>query len=82
MPAPNQMLVDLYHSVHDLLAETQMQPIPMTDPVRMRESIAEHSRIVAAIRTRNAAKAAGEMRTHFVNTAQCAGIALDGGKLG
>ena len=77
---PNQMLVDLYHSVHELLAETQMQPIPMTDPGRMRKSIAEHRRIVTAIRSRNAAKAAGEMRTHIVNTARCAGIVLDGGK--
>jgi len=75
---PNQMLLDLYHSVHDLLAETQMQPIPMTDPSRMQDSIAEHRRIIAAIRSRNAAKAAGEMRNHIANTARCAGIVLEG----
>src|SRR5215204_2911025 len=29
---PNRMLVDLYQSVRDQLTETQMQPIPITEP--------------------------------------------------
>ena len=73
---PNRMLVDLYQSARDLLTETQIQPIPMTDPERMRESIGEHRLIVAALRARNAAKAAAEMQNHIRNTARCAGLDL------
>ena len=36
---PNRMLVDLYHSVRDRLTATQIQPIPVTAPARMRDSI-------------------------------------------
>lgn len=39
---PNQMLQTLYETVQNLLAETQRQPIPRTNPSRMRASIAEH----------------------------------------
>ncbi|WP_411028295.1 DUF4124 domain-containing protein, partial [Salmonella sp. s59311] len=37
-------------TVRDLVTETQRQPIPITDPDRMRNSIAEHRRIIAALR--------------------------------
>lgn len=73
----NAMLVDLYRSVRDQLTETQRQPIPKTAPARMRESIAEHRRIVEALRRRDGAAARRAMEEHIRNTARCAGILLD-----
>ena len=70
------MLVDLYRSVRDQLTETQRQPIPITAPARMSASIAEHRRIIGALRKREAAHATFEMQRHILNTARCAGIDL------
>ena len=71
---PNRMLVDLYHSVREQLTATQIQPIPITAPERMKASISEHRRIVIAFRNRDAEGATREMRGHILNTATCAGI--------
>lgn len=71
---PNRMLVDLYLSARTLISETQMQPIPFTETERMRDSIGEHRRIIAALRARDAALAEREMANHILNTARCAGI--------
>ena len=57
-----------------LISETQMQPIPFTETERMRDSIGEHRRIIAALRARDAALAEREMANHILNTARCAGI--------
>ncbi|WEF24541.1 FCD domain-containing protein [Paracoccus sp. S3-43] len=38
---PNQMLAGLYRAVQQLLTETQRQPIPNTNPDRMRRSIGD-----------------------------------------
>ncbi|MGX8009498.1 FCD domain-containing protein [Mesorhizobium sp. ORM8.1] len=73
---PNRMIVDLYQPVRDKLTETQIQPIPITEPARMRASIAEHRRVTDAPRMRDAAKATREMQNHIRNTARCAGISL------
>ena len=70
----NTMLKALYQTVRDQVTETQRQPIPMTDPERMRQSIAEHRRIIAALRLNDAALARSEMETHIRNTARCAGL--------
>ncbi|MCX8281107.1 FCD domain-containing protein [Phyllobacterium sp. 0TCS1.6C] len=70
----NAMLRALYETVRDQVTETQRQPIPMTDQERMKASIAEHRRIIAALATNNGAKAKFEMETHIRNTAQCAGL--------
>nr|WP_314091771.1 FCD domain-containing protein [uncultured Shinella sp.] len=70
----NAMLRALYQTVRDQLTATQRQPIPITDPARMRESIAEHRRIIAALRANDAAGARLEMETHIRNTARCAGL--------
>jgi GntR family transcriptional repressor for pyruvate dehydrogenase complex len=70
----NTMLKALYQTVRDQVTETQRQPIPMTDPERMRQSIAEHRRIIAALRSNDAALARSEMETHIRNTARCAGL--------
>nr|WP_325262960.1 FCD domain-containing protein [uncultured Rhizobium sp.] len=70
----NTMLKALYQTVRDQVTETQRQPIPMTDPERMRQSIAEHRRIIAALRSNDAALAKSEMETHIRNTARCAGL--------
>lgn len=70
----NTMLKALYQTVRDQVTETQRQPIPMTDPERMRQSIAEHRRIIAALRANDAALAKSEMETHIRNTARCAGL--------
>ncbi len=70
----NAMLRALYHTVRDQLTATQRQPIPITDPARMRESIAEHRRIIAALRANDPTGARLEMETHIRNTARCAGL--------
>ncbi len=71
----NAMLRTLYETMRDQLAETQRQPIPITNPQRMKESIAEHRRIIAALAANDGAAARREMETHIRNTAQCAGLA-------
>lgn len=70
----NQMLQALYRTVRELITETQRQPIPMTDPQRMRDSISEHRRIIDALRANDGARAQSEMETHVRNTARCAGL--------
>ncbi|TDL81361.1 FadR family transcriptional regulator [Palleronia sediminis] len=72
--SPNRLLRRLYYSVHDLLTESQRQPIPNTAQDRMAQSIEEHAAIVAALRARDADRAAMRMRVHIGNTALCAGI--------
>ena len=70
----NAMLKALYQTVRDQLTETQRQPIPITDPERMTHSIAEHRRIIAALRANDAQAARSEMEAHIRNTARCAGL--------
>jgi GntR family transcriptional repressor for pyruvate dehydrogenase complex len=70
----NAMLKALYRTVRDQVTETQRQPIPMTDPERMRHSIAEHRRIIAALRANDGSLARSEMEGHIRNTARCAGL--------
>ena len=70
----NAMMRSLYQIVRDQLTETQRQPIPITDPERMRASIAEHRRIIAALRANDSATSRLEMETHIRNTARCAGL--------
>lgn len=76
----NTMLIALYETVRDQLIETQRQPIPITAPSRMRESIAEHRRIIEALRSGHGAGAKREMKNHILKTAQCAGLELDIGR--
>ena len=73
---PNLMLRTLYDTVQGLLAETQRQPIPGTQPNRMRASLAEHRDVEAAMRARDADAAASAMERHIRNTAECGGIAI------
>lgn len=70
----NAVLRTLYETMRDQLAETQRQPIPITNPERMKESIAEHRRIIAALAANDGVGARREMETHIRNTAQCAGL--------
>ncbi|RYH13525.1 MAG: FadR family transcriptional regulator [Alphaproteobacteria bacterium] len=70
----NSMLRALYQTVRDQITETQRQPIPMTDPERMRDSIAEHRRVIEALRANDANQARIEMESHIRNTARCAGL--------
>ncbi len=71
---PNRVLRDLYASIHALLTETQRQPLPTTASERMAELIAEHFRIVAALRDRDGEAASAEMRAHITRTAASAEI--------
>ena len=71
----NAMLRALYQTVRDQITETQRQPIPMTDPERMRDSIAEHRRVINALKANDANQARLEMEGHIRNTARCAGLA-------
>lgn len=70
----NTMLKALYQTVRDQVTETQRQPIPITDPERMRQSIAEHRRIIAALKANDGVSARSEMEAHIRNTARCAGL--------
>ncbi|MCV3768925.1 FadR/GntR family transcriptional regulator [Rhizobium sp. TRM95796] len=70
----NAMLKALYQTVRDQVTETQRQPIPITDPERMRDSIAEHRKIIRALRANDSAQAKYEMEAHIRNTARCAGL--------
>ncbi len=72
----NRMLAQLYQTVQQLLTETQRQPIPNTDPDRMRQSIAEHHAIIAALARADASAAEAAMRDHIRNTARCAGVSV------
>jgi len=71
---PNKMLQRLYHSVQDLLTESQRQPIPNTEPARMTQSIDEHRAIIKALRLADPELAFQAMRLHIQNTARCAGV--------
>lgn len=70
----NTMLVALYETVREQLTETQRQPIPITEPVRMTESIREHRQITSALRSGDASGARKAMERHIRNTGRCAGI--------
>lgn len=70
----NAVLRTLYETMRDQLIETQRQPIPITNPERMKDSIAEHRRIIKALTTSDSAGAKHEMESHIRNTAQCAGL--------
>jgi len=70
----NSMMRELYQAVRDKITETQRQPIPITDPERMRASIGEHRKIIAALRDNDAERARVEMKAHVRNTARCAGL--------
>ena len=74
---PNRLLVDIYTDMQHLLSETQRQPIPNTDPDRMRQSISEHQAILKALESRDPEAARAAMRSHIRNTASCAGVALE-----
>jgi GntR family transcriptional repressor for pyruvate dehydrogenase complex len=70
----NAMMRALYHTVRDQITETQRQPIPITEPARMQASIAEHRKIISALRDNAPSRAREEMETHVRNTARCAGL--------
>lgn len=73
---PNRVLASVYGNLQHLLSETQRQPIPNTDPVRMQQSIAEHRAIIAALASHDAAMACLHMKDHIRNTALRAGHTL------
>lgn len=73
---PNRLLAGIYTNMQHLLSETQRQPIPNTDPDRMRQSIAEHRAILTALDARDPDAARAAMRSHIQNTARCASVHL------
>ncbi|MDP3958532.1 MAG: FadR/GntR family transcriptional regulator [Pseudorhodobacter sp.] len=80
LSCPNRMLQSVYEAVQGLLTETQRQPIPRTNATRMRASLGEHRKIIAALSRRDGLAAREAMRRHIANTAECAGIILDGNR--
>ena len=72
----NRMLISLYETVQVLLTETQRQPIPRTNPTRMRASLCEHRQIIAAIARADGNAAQKAMMDHVRNTAACAGVEI------
>lgn len=77
LSCPNRMLQSVYETVQDLLTETQRQPIPRTNPTRMRASLSEHREIIVALSRRDGLAASTAMGRHIANTAACADIMLD-----
>ncbi len=73
---PNRVLASVYGNPKRLLSETQRQPIPNTDPRRMRQSIGEHRAIMAALARHDALAACRHMQDHIRKTARCAGHAV------
>ena len=73
---PNRMLASIYINMQHLLSETQRQPIPNTDPDRMKNSIAEHKSILAALKSNDPEAAQRAMQGHIRNTARCAGVSV------
>lgn len=73
---PNRMLQSVYETVQGLLTETQRQPIPRTNPDRMRASLREHREIITALTRRDGPLACEAMQRHIANTAACADIHL------
>ena len=71
------MLSDIYFSLKEILQETQVHPIPITRMKRAKESIREHTAIIAALHQRNRHAAKIAMRDHIVSTATALGIRLD-----
>ena len=73
----NAMLGDIYFSLKEILQETQVHPLPITRMKRAKESIGEHTAIIAALheRDRHAAKMA--MNAHIVSTAAALGMRLE-----
>lgn len=72
----NRMLGELYSRVRVQVTETQRQPIPITDPVRMQASVGEHRRLIAALECGDAEAARRAMADHVANTAACAGFSV------
>ncbi|QDG76322.1 FadR/GntR family transcriptional regulator [Labrenzia sp. PHM005] len=70
----NRLIARLYDQVRELVTETQRQPIPITDPARMRASLSEHRAIVEALGSEDAEASRAAMRKHIANTASCAGF--------
>ncbi|MEH6836459.1 MULTISPECIES: FadR/GntR family transcriptional regulator [Falsihalocynthiibacter] len=73
---PNAMLRRLYHSVSDLLTESQRVPIPSTALARMNASMEEHRTILHALTRNRPEDAANAMQAHIRNTAACVGISI------
>ena len=74
---PNLMLNSVYDFLQGFLTETQRQPIPRTNPTRMRASLEEHREIIAALSRQDGWEACKAMRRHIANTAACADIYID-----
>jgi GntR family transcriptional repressor for pyruvate dehydrogenase complex len=72
----NQMLKSMYAAVSNFLTETQRQPIPKTETTRMRGSVAEHRKLIDALRKSDGEAARLAMETHVRNTARCAGVTV------
>jgi GntR family transcriptional repressor for pyruvate dehydrogenase complex len=70
----NSMLRSLYQTFREQLTETQRQPIPITEPSRMKASVAEHRAIIEALRSNDVDRARLAMEAHVRNTARCAGL--------
>lgn len=73
----NAMLSDIYFSLKEILQETQVHPLPITRMKRAKESIGEHTAIVAALHQRNRQAAKQAMGDHIVGTAAALGITLE-----
>lgn len=73
---PNLMLREIYLSLREMLAETQRQPVPVTAPARMAESIAEHRTIISALSGSDPSAARTAIQRHIANTAKAAGLSV------
>lgn len=73
--AGSSMLHDLADSIADVIERSRQ--IAFADPVRLREPILEHVRIVDAMATGSPSAARRAMRAHISNVADRAGLTLE-----
>lgn len=70
--AENQVLMTLYDTLSDLLAETRAEALQT--PNRQKNSMDDHNRIIAALEADDATLAAAVMETHMENVARSLGL--------
>jgi GntR family transcriptional repressor for pyruvate dehydrogenase complex len=70
----NRLLKDLYEAASRAVQETQAFSIPATRLQRVEQYVAEHEKIIDAMKMRDAQLAQKAMQDHIINTANAVGV--------
>ena len=71
----NAVIMESFFGAHRMIVETQRAPMGQFETLE--QTVIEHRKIVAALKTRDFTTAASEMMRHIASTAIRAGIAID-----